>query len=42
MEMDFWISALLSKRDKIKNTVIKNKMNVKNNTIDYVKQKQLQ
>ena len=43
MEMYFWRrSSLISRKDKIKNEVIKNKMNVKNNTIDYVKQKQLQ
>ena len=41
--MDFWRrSASISIRDKIKNEVIKNNINVKNNKIDYVKRKQIQ
>ena len=43
MEMDFWRrSALISRRDKIRNNVIKSKMGVKNSILDYVQHKQLQ
>ena len=40
--MDFWRSVLISRKDEIKNVIIKNKMNAINNIIDYVKQKQLE
>ena len=41
-EMDFWRrSARISRRDKIRNSVIKQKMNVQNSIIDFIKNKQL-
>jgi hypothetical protein len=41
--MDFWlIEARISKKDKIKNTIIKQKMNVTRTLLDDVKIKQLQ
>jgi hypothetical protein len=42
-EMDFWRrSARISRRDKIRNTIIKQKMNVTRSLIDDIKTKQLQ
>jgi len=41
--MDFWRrSAGISRKDKIKNTVIKQKMNVTRSLLDDIKTKQLQ
>jgi hypothetical protein len=41
--MDFWrCSALISRKDKIRNNVIKEKMNVTRSLLDDVKTKQLQ
>ena len=40
--MDFWRrSARISRRDKIKNSVIKRKLDVQNSIIDVTKKKQL-
>ena len=40
--MDFWRrSARISRRDKIRNSVIKQKMNVQNSIIDFIKNKQV-
>ena len=42
-EMDFWRgSARISEKDKIMNTLIKQKMNVKRSLLDDIKTKQLQ
>jgi hypothetical protein len=42
-EMDFWrLSARISRKDKIRNTVIKQKMNVERSLLDDIKTKQLQ
>jgi hypothetical protein len=42
-EMDFWRrSARISRKDKIRNNVIKEKMNVTRSLLDDVKTKQLQ
>jgi len=42
-EMDFWRrSARISRKDKIKNTIIKQKMNVTRSLLDDIKTKQLQ
>jgi hypothetical protein len=42
-EMDFWRrSARISRKDKIRNTVIKQKMNVEISLLDDIKTKQLQ
>jgi hypothetical protein len=42
-EMDFWRrSARISRKDKIKNTIIKQKMNVARSLLDDIKTKQLQ
>ena len=42
-EMDFWrCSARISGKDKIRNTVIKQKMNVTRSLLDDIKTKQLQ
>ena len=42
-EMDFWrLSARISRKDKIKNTIIKQKMNVTRSLLDDIKTKQLQ
>ena len=41
-EMDFWkCSARISRRHKIRNSVIKQKTNVQNPIIDFIKNKQL-
>ena len=41
-EMDFWrCSARISRRAKIRNSVIKQKMNVQKSLIDFIKNKQL-
>ena len=42
-EMDFWWrSARISRKDKIRNTIIKQKMNVTRSLLDDIKTKQLQ
>jgi len=42
-EMDFWWhSARISRKDKIRNTIIKQKMNVTRPLLDDIKTKQLQ
>jgi hypothetical protein len=42
-EMDFWRrSARISRNDKIRNTVIKQKMNVNRSLLEDIKTKQLQ
>ena len=42
-EMDFWRrSARISRKDKIRNTIIKQKMNVTRSVLDDIKTKQLQ
>ena len=42
-EMDFWRrSARISRKDKIRNTIIKQKMNVTRSLLDDIKTKQLQ
>jgi len=42
-EMDFWgRSALISRKDKIRNIIIKQKMNVARSLLDDIKTKQLQ
>ena len=42
-EIDFWRrSARISRKDKIKNTIIKQKMNVRRSLLDDIKTKQLQ
>ena len=42
-EMDFWRhSARISRKDKIRNTIIKQKMNVTKSLLDDIKTKQLQ
>jgi hypothetical protein len=42
-EMDFWRrSARISRKDKIRNTVIKQKMNVERSLLEDIKNKQLQ
>jgi hypothetical protein len=42
-EMDFWLrSARISRKDKIRNTIIKQKMNVTRSLLDDIKTKQLQ
>ena len=42
-EMDFWRrSARISRNDKIRNTIIKQKMNVTRSLLDNIKTKQLQ
>ena len=42
-EMDFWRhSALISRKDKIRNNIIKQKMNVTRSLVDDIKTKQLQ
>ena len=42
-EMDFWRrSALISRKDKIRNNIIKQKMNVTRSLLDDIKTKQLQ
>ena len=41
--MDFWRrSAIISRKDKIRNTIIKQKMNVTRSLLDDIKTKQLQ
>ena len=41
-EMDFWRrSARISRKDKIRNTIIKQKMNVTSSLLDDIKTKQL-
>ena len=41
--MDFWRrSVRISRKDKIKNTIIKQKMNVARSLLDEIKTKQLQ
>ena len=42
-EMDFWQrSARISRKDKIRNTIIKQKMNVTRSLLDNIRTKQLQ
>jgi hypothetical protein len=42
-EMDFWRrSARISRKDKIRNTIVKQKMNVARGLLDDIKTKQLQ